>query len=363
MKTQIKRSMWAMLTTFMMLGVIVSSSAYAIGGGNGSNDDDHGSDGQKYTICHRSTSVTNPYIVENVNISAIDGTDVNPSSDHSHHTGPIASSQAVAQSLKDSKTKWGDIIPSVPGLVAGQNWNDIGKAMLANDCNYAKVATASVSMITATCESGEQLVYGPIVKAVYSGTPNGTYGPTNYSVTATAFSGYLFNNQTSTLTFTGVLAGPLTDEGCSPKPEVKTATASVGKLPATCTTGEKLIFSNVQYATASGTAEGTTGPADFDVIFTANSGAQFDNKGTTTLEFKGSLDGPKPSTDASCVGGKGSTEVPTTPSTPATPTTVQPIKALPYTAGDTGTTVIAGGTLLTTLLGFAGVRRLFGHAL
>ncbi len=356
MRVQIKRSMWAMLTTFMILGVAMSSSAHATNSGYSNWGDDNG---QKYTICHRSDSVTNPYIRERVDISAIDG--IGGSDHFGQHKGPLASSQAVAQALKSSHKKWGDIIPPTPINPAGLNWTPVGQAMWANDCNYAKVATASVTTIPATCESGEQLVYGPITDAVYSGTPDGTIGPKSYNVTATAYAGYLFNNSTNILTFDGSLAGPLTGDQCSPTPELKTATATVNKLPATCTAGETLSFSDVQYATASGTANGTTGPANFDVIFTADKGAQFDNKGTTVLEFKGILAGP--STDASCVGGKGSTEAPTTPSAPATPTAVQPIKALPYTAGDTSTTVIAGGSLLTTLLGLAGLRRLFGRSL
>lgn len=220
------------------------------------------------------------------------------------------------------------------------------------DGGYNKIATASVSVTPATCDSGAKLVYGAISHAAFSGTHNGTTGPANYTVYANADWGYKFSNNSTKLTFSGALAGKLTGEQCTPV-VLKTATATVNKLPATCTAGEKLSFSGVLYATASGTADGTTGPGSYDVIFTANAGAQFDSKGTKILEFTGTLAGPL--TGVVCT--------PVTTQTPATPVAAQPIKALPYTAGSDSTAVVVGGGLLTTLLGLAGLRRLLGRSL
>jgi hypothetical protein len=88
----------------------------------------------KVTICHRTDSVTNPYVSPDVDISAANG---NTLGDHySVHTGPVATSQQVAQSLKDNGQKWGDIIPPVEGVEPGQNWTPEGIAIYNNGCNY-----------------------------------------------------------------------------------------------------------------------------------------------------------------------------------------------------------------------------------
>lgn len=82
---------------------------------------------EKITICHRSNAVDNPYQKISVDLSAVDGEGKN---DHSLHTGPVATSEAVAQALKDSKTKWGDIIPNI------LNWTTEGQGVYNNDCHY-----------------------------------------------------------------------------------------------------------------------------------------------------------------------------------------------------------------------------------
>ncbi len=91
----------------------------------------------KVTICHRTNSVTNPYIRESVDADAADGNTGNDKGkkDHSTHTGPVATSEVVAQALKDSKTKWGDIIPQHDNY-AGLNWTTEGQAIYNNNCEY-----------------------------------------------------------------------------------------------------------------------------------------------------------------------------------------------------------------------------------
>ena len=79
------------------------------------------------TICHRTNSVTNPYEQITVDESAVDGEGEN---DHTSHTGPVATSESVAQALKDDKENWGDIIPNV------LNWTTEGQAVYNNDCEY-----------------------------------------------------------------------------------------------------------------------------------------------------------------------------------------------------------------------------------
>lgn len=87
----------------------------------------------KVTICHRTNSVTNPYVQNTVAQSAVDG--VGNSDHYGEHKGPVATSEAVAQILKDNKINWGDIIPPVPNVHAGLNWTTEGQIIYRNNCN------------------------------------------------------------------------------------------------------------------------------------------------------------------------------------------------------------------------------------
>ncbi|QBR93668.1 hypothetical protein [Nocardioides euryhalodurans] len=72
---------------------------------------------QKVTICHRTTSPTNPYdqiaVAQSAALNA-----------HAGHTGPIFTVGA---------DNWGDIIPPIPGLPGGLNWPE-GRSVLENGC-------------------------------------------------------------------------------------------------------------------------------------------------------------------------------------------------------------------------------------
>lgn len=81
-------------------------------------------------------------------------------------------------------------------------------------------ATGTASEEPATCELGEKLVISGVTGATVSGTPNGTYGPGDYSVTFTADAGYTFPSG-NTLVINGTLAGPLdpSNPACAPPTE------------------------------------------------------------------------------------------------------------------------------------------------
>ncbi len=95
---------------------------------------------EKVTICHATNAVKNPYVKITVDKSAVDGASVEKNTTHgdhfSEHTGPVATSEKVAQDLKDDKKSWGDIIPPV-GKHSGLNWTAEGKAMYNKDCKFA----------------------------------------------------------------------------------------------------------------------------------------------------------------------------------------------------------------------------------
>lgn len=96
---------------------------------------------EKVTICHRTNAVNNPYRQIKVAQSAVDGVAGNSGKKPDHfgeHQGPIATSEEVAQALKDSKTKWGDIIPPVEGFHEGYNWTAEGQAMWENGCKFVE---------------------------------------------------------------------------------------------------------------------------------------------------------------------------------------------------------------------------------
>ena len=99
----------------------------------------------KVTICHRTNSVTNPYNELSVAQSAVDG--VGNGDHYLKHQGPIATSTGVAQVLKDSKQKWGDIIPPV-GAHSGLNWTTEGQSILANHCEVPNVAPDDIVVVT-----------------------------------------------------------------------------------------------------------------------------------------------------------------------------------------------------------------------
>jgi hypothetical protein len=131
---------------------------------------------EKVTICHRTDAVNNPYRRITVSQSAVDGAGKN---DHTSHEGPVASSLAVAQALKASHTKWGDIIPAY-GDYAGYNWTAEGQTVYNNGCNYPVVVTpqpAAHVTYTMTCDTAkmiETIVFSNDGEIAGTATLNGT---------------------------------------------------------------------------------------------------------------------------------------------------------------------------------------------
>jgi hypothetical protein len=99
--------------------------------------------GQKYTICHRTNSDTNPYVVITPDEAAVDGAAPGKGDHFLEHVGPVWNG-----TLKKAKIEWGDIIPPVPGHHEGLNWTIEGRAIYNNGCAPTVVTTTTSSTST-----------------------------------------------------------------------------------------------------------------------------------------------------------------------------------------------------------------------
>lgn len=145
-------------------------------------------------------------------------------------------------------TRWQD------GFTKGSDGQS--REQMKGDCRKADVKDASVavSVTAATCDAPASLVYGATSHATLSGTPNGTTGPANYAVTATAESGHLFADGKSTKTFTGSLDGKRTDQACFTQPPAERQTRTVTGSP-NCTS--RTYVTKAQERTRTYTWDGT----------------------------------------------------------------------------------------------------------
>lgn len=106
------------------------------------NPESPGASGEhKQTICHRTRSATNPYVVITVDFHAVDGEIVDSDGDHAErHRGPVF--EPVTMSNGDA---WGDIIPpfttqdgaEYPG---SDNWGEGGEAIFDGVCQVGPPA-------------------------------------------------------------------------------------------------------------------------------------------------------------------------------------------------------------------------------
>jgi LPXTG-motif cell wall-anchored protein len=120
----------------------------------------------KITLCHRTDSYTNPYVVITVDIASVQF------EGHDGHNGPV-----FFPSIPKHQ-KWGDIIPPFnfgPGHVyAGKNWTSAGQAVFDNGCASVTVPPPSTApKTTTTCP--KTTTTGPYTTTT---APNGTTSTT-----------------------------------------------------------------------------------------------------------------------------------------------------------------------------------------
>ena len=87
----------------------------------------------RITICHATSSTTNPYTVNTIDTSSVDEEGNQYLNGHGDHTGPVF--------MPGMTTGWGDIIPPFTHAPSGTsfpgyNWTSAGQAILQNDCAY-----------------------------------------------------------------------------------------------------------------------------------------------------------------------------------------------------------------------------------
>jgi uncharacterized repeat protein (TIGR01451 family) len=142
------------------------------------------SDGHKVTICHRTNSVTNPYTVNPVDYSSVDGALVhdNGNGDHTNHLGPVFDWNNPP-SPPFNEDDWGDIIPPFSwegdaqhagGSYPGLNWTDAGQAIYNNGLCNGPVATSTP---TPTGTPGATGTPAPTATPTPEGTPGSTATP------------------------------------------------------------------------------------------------------------------------------------------------------------------------------------------
>ena len=98
----------------------------------------------KVTICHRTNSVTNPYVIETVDEASVDGNAGNDNGKGDHlleHLGPVFDFNSPPPPPHNGD-QWGDIIPPfysdgiTPTGYPSLNWDADGMALFEAGCNF-----------------------------------------------------------------------------------------------------------------------------------------------------------------------------------------------------------------------------------
>lgn len=108
------------------------------------------------TICHRTNSVTNPYVQITVDDDSVDADTNNQNGDDhfGEHKGPIFD-PANPPPPPHNGDQWGDVIPPTaddgfPLGHAGLNWTAEGQALLANGCEFPPTSTTTTTPVETT---------------------------------------------------------------------------------------------------------------------------------------------------------------------------------------------------------------------
>ena len=168
----------------VLLGVAASAST--------SSSEADATPNEKVTICHATSSRTNPYNVITVDASAVDEQNNPDLNGHGDHLGPVFPG-----------ARWGDIIPPF-GDFPGYNWSAAGQAIWNNDCAPPPVLDEATpvapTLVAPTCDAPGDVTIPTVTGVVYTTTVN---SDGSITVTAAAADGYvLTDGATTTWTYT-----------------------------------------------------------------------------------------------------------------------------------------------------------------
>ena len=159
------------------------------------------------TICHRTDSETNPYVVITVDQDAVDGDLGNDNGRGDHyreHVGPV-----FEPGMKAQKIEWGDIIPPIEGIHSGLNWTAKGRVIWENDCKPVPTTTTTTRATTTTTKATTTTTKATTTTTTTKATTTTTKATmtTTTTVIAVAPTTTAAPTTPSTLPFTGFSAG------------------------------------------------------------------------------------------------------------------------------------------------------------
>jgi hypothetical protein len=232
---------WLSVGSMLALAVLTPGTTFAT---SPKIDGEH-----KVTICHRTNSVTNPYVVITVDYSGADGGLVhdNGNGDHTDHLGPVFDANNPPPPPHNGD-QWGDIIPpfSWPGdanhaggSFPGYNWSDAGKLIWRSDC-VAEVTTTTSTTDSST-DSSTQSTTSTTDSSTDSSTTSTTDSSTDSSTTSTTDSSTDSSTQSTTSTTdssTDSSTQSTTDSTTQSTTDSTTSTVSGTESSTSSTTGE-----------------------------------------------------------------------------------------------------------------------------
>jgi hypothetical protein len=169
----------------------------------------------KITLCHRTDSYSNPYVVITVDVASVrfEG--------HAHHDGPVFF-PAIPK-----HQKWGDIIPPFDfgphASYPGKNWDSAGMAVFNNQCALPSPPSSSTSSSSTSSSSTSSSS-----TSTSSTSSSSTSTPTTVHITGT-----------TSVTSTSIAGGTTTTSPARERPlgGATTTTAPATGTPALARTG------------------------------------------------------------------------------------------------------------------------------